>query len=171
MKIETQIIKNRSVILSGGTYEDRVRLIKEFKSVFLKELRGDVFILREGMRDAQKFLKSARNEFPIVPPVKGISKSQMSYSELEDYHLEWISQFKNVLVVIPEIYKLYENDPDYFFELLGFYLSKQHTFSGKNRFRFLMTSGERIAKEFDRIPVLIGGARKLSEKDLEFIEL
>jgi len=171
MRIEPQIIKNRSLVLCGGSYDERSVIIDAASAIFLKELKGKVVIFAENFKNGNEYVRNAKSEFPKVPAPKGVKKNEVTYDEWHNNHLNWISEFKNVLIVIPQLQKLFENDPDYFYELLGFYLEKQSSVSGRNRFRFIMSFSDPISLEAERIPTRVGAKPTLFERNLALVNL
>jgi len=165
-----ELITTKNIILYGGSSEARRESVGRIQEAFLKKWpSSSVFTLSEHLGSSEKYLKSARKEFPVKPKLKGQNKYDMGYDQLNDSYLDWISDFKSVLIILPEFDKLYRKEPEYFYQVIGDYLAKGQSVGNRTVIRFLMTLAKERAIDISRIPVLIGGNWRPSENDIEII--
>ena len=158
------------MILCGGTPEDRHSFISQTREAFLERWpAAAIFTLTEHIGDADRYLKSVRKEFPVESSDK--NKYDLSRDQLNDSYLGWVKKHKSVLVIIPEIQKLYKNQPNYFYQIMGDYMAAQQSLAGHCVLRFLATLNESYPIDVKKVPVLIGGNWRPSEKDLGVVVL
>jgi len=165
-----ELIKTKNIILYGGSYEARRDNVGRIQEAFLKKWpTGLVFTLSEHLGSSERYLKSARKEFPVKSKLKGQGKHDMGYDQLNDSYLDWISDLNCVLIILPEFDKLYRKEPEYFYQVIGEYLAKGQSVGNSKVIRFLMTLAKECTIDISRIPVLIGGKWRPSENDIAII--
>lgn len=173
MADKLQLIDTKSLLVWGGTYDERQAAVAEVKKRFFdKWPTGRGFTLSEHIGASDRYLKSVRKEFPIKPKLEEQgNKYDMGYDQINGSYLDWTADILKVLVVIPEFDKLYRNQKDYFHQIVGDFLYQQRFLGSRHILRVLMTFAREPHVDLNSIPVLVGGDWRPSWRDIAIISV
>lgn len=151
MKDPAEIIKKKSILICGGTPDQREHALGRVRKGWKGRGKSDVFTLKKGIKDADDFIEAVRKSFPVTSPLKGVTKDMMGFNQINDYFLEWPHElaYDSCLIIIPDFHKLAESDPEYFFGKLD------HFFNYANMYQHAGCCDMRIVMTFQKpIPEL-----------------
>ena len=61
-----ELIRDKNIVLHGGTYDERQKNVASIKNAFLSKWHtGTIFTLSEQPRNYERFLKSVRMKLPV----------------------------------------------------------------------------------------------------------
>ena len=177
-----QIIKTKSLVIMGGHSVEREMAVTRVKSGWRGTGKCGVFQLADHIKDSDRFIRSVVKTFPVTSPLKGVTKEQMGWDQVNDYFLEWPHELKynSVLIVIPECHSLYKNDPEYFQSVMQHFFTYANWLQWTNRcdLKIMVTLEEKIDRKcilddngynYSRLPVYFKPSP--GRKSLKFDEL
>ena len=85
MKDIRTVLQSKSLIVTGGNYDLRQECVDKIKTNWkVSPGKSDVFVLKEGIKNSDQFIKAIVKSLPVTSPLKGVKKEQMGWDQVND---------------------------------------------------------------------------------------